>query len=230
MSITLRPVSDYAAQFGVKCIAYGPPGGGKTPAIDTAPRPVMLITEPGVLSLRHSSVPSFDALTPERIDQFFDWLVGSNETKNFDTVCIDSGSQMAETILLQELSKTSKGGAKRHGLEAYGDMARKAMMYFRNLFFLQQKHVYIVAKQMMLQDGSMIIKKPYFPGQELNVQVPHLYDLVMHCDLTQHQQQGQVKAFRTVGTLDILARDRSGKLAELEPINLAYIFDKIMKG
>jgi hypothetical protein len=58
---SLRPARDFAVQYGVKAIVYGPPGSGKTPVINTAPRPVMLVCEPGLLSMRTSTVPTFFA-------------------------------------------------------------------------------------------------------------------------------------------------------------------------
>jgi AAA domain len=57
----LRPAGSFAQQYGVKMIAYGPPGAGKTPLINTAPRPILLIVEPGMLSMKGSTVPSWDA-------------------------------------------------------------------------------------------------------------------------------------------------------------------------
>ena len=48
----LKPASALALRLGVKCVAYGPPGSGKTPISNTAPNPVMLVTEPGMLSMR----------------------------------------------------------------------------------------------------------------------------------------------------------------------------------
>jgi len=114
---SLRPAKDFAINYGVKAIVYGPPGKGKTPIISSAPRPVMLACEPGMLSMRNSTVPTWPAFTADKIDEFFKWCFHSNETKNFDTICVDSVSQMAE-IYLQKATKDNK-----HGLAAYGQMA-----------------------------------------------------------------------------------------------------------
>ena len=34
----------------------------------------------------------------DKVDEFFDWFFKSNETKKFDTLAIDSVSQLAEII------------------------------------------------------------------------------------------------------------------------------------
>ena len=115
----LKPASELAQRFGVKALVYGGPGMGKTPIIKTAPRPVLCVVEPGMLSMRDAvNIPAWDAYTPERIDEFFKWLFTSAEAKNFDTVGIDSISQLAEIILTQELNRN------KDGRKAYGEMSR----------------------------------------------------------------------------------------------------------
>mgnify|MGYP001589050309 CR=1 FL=1 len=70
----LRPASQLAQRFGVKALAYGGPGTGKTPMINTAPRPVLCVVEPGMLSMRTSNVPAWEAYDCGKIDEFFKWL------------------------------------------------------------------------------------------------------------------------------------------------------------
>lgn len=219
----LRPASQLAQQFGVKCLTYGGPGMGKTPLIQTAPRPVLCVVEPGMLSMKNSNIPAWEAHKPEQIDEFFDWLFRSNDAKQFDTVGIDSISQLAEIFLTQEL-KRNKDGRK-----AYGEMSRRVMDIVNGLYYLPQKHVYLIGKQAMVDVNGSQEKRPYFPGQDLNVKVPHLYDEILH--LGRYNVPGQpqpVVAFRCNETYGVMARDRSGKLNELEPPNLGDIFKKCM--
>jgi len=221
----LRTATQCAAQYGVKAIVYGGPGSGKTPLLKTLPRPVLCATEPGLLSLRgDTSIAVWEAHTPAKIDEFFAWVKGSNEVHNFDTIAVDSVSQMAEIYLKDALTKN------KHGLKAYGDMAKATLPHLEDLYYMQNKHVCLVAKQNLSQEGGGIVKKrPYFPGNEINVKVPHLYDEILHVGITQVPgQAGHQKCIRTVETLEITARDRSGRLAELEPCDLAAIFAKCM--
>jgi hypothetical protein len=128
-----RPASEFAKRYGIKAVIYGGPGAGKTPMLNTAPRPVLCATEPGLLSMRASSIPTVMAETVDKIDDFLKWLFQSSETKNFDTVCFDSISNMAEIILANEL-KTVK-----HGMKAYGQMSEKVFAICSGLFYLQNK-------------------------------------------------------------------------------------------
>lgn len=219
----LKPASQLAQRFGVKALAYGGPGTGKTPMINTAPRPVLCVVEPGMLSMRTSNVPAWEAYDVPRINEFFKWLFTSNEARNYDTVGIDSISQMAEIILTEEL-KRNKDGRK-----AYGEMSRAVMEIVNALYYLPQKHVYLIGKQSIVDEGGIMRKKPYFPGQDLNVKIPHMYDEILHIGMSQVAGMPKpVAAIRTAETFDIMARDRSGRLAELEPPDLTNLFNKAM--
>lgn len=221
---SLKPAGNLAGRFGVKALAYGAPGTGKTPIFNTAPRPLLLAVEPGLLSMRGSTVPTYEAYTAGAIREFFKWFFESSETKNFDTLGADSVSQLAEIILTDKLL------INKDGRKAYGDMSREVMEYLNKLYFFPQKHLYLICKQTTIEESGAQKRRPYFPGQDLNVKVPHLFDEILHLGL--HNIPGVVgpqKAFCTVEQFDLLARDRSGNLAAYEPPNLTDIFNKAMK-
>ena len=219
----LKPASQLAQHFGIKVLAYGGPGVGKTPLINTAPRPVLCVVEPGMLSMRNSNVPAWEAYDVPRIHEFFKWLSQSNESKNFDTVGVDSISQLAEIILTDELKKN------KDGRKAYGEMSRAVMEIVNALYYLPNKHIYLIGKQSVADENGVMRKKPYFPGQDLNVKVPHMYDEILHIGMNQVPgMQKPVIAIRTAESYDTMARDRSGRLAELEPPDLASLFTKAM--
>lgn len=221
----LRPAREFALRHGVKSMVHGAPGTGKTPIANTAPRPVLLCVEPGMLSMRKSQVPTFCAPTGARIDEFFEWLFGSNERKNFETVCIDSTSGMADVYLREALQGTSKGGNQVHGQAAYGQMLRNTMKHLWPLFFLEQCHTYLICQQGTTETGKLI---PGFPGRALEKEVPHLYDEILALGTFMVPGAGMVKAFKTTGQNDVLARDRSGMLNEFEPCDLTALFNKCM--
>lgn len=225
----LRPAKEFALRFGVKAIVYGPPGSGKTPiCAETAPRAVVCMTEPGFLSMRKSNVLTWPAFNPDKFDEFIAWGTTSAEAKNFDTFVFDSISQACEAKVDRELGGTTKGGNEQHGLRAYGVMARWAMDHLFKLYFLPEKHIILVAKLQNFEQGGGFYRRPYFPGKELPVRVPHLFDLVM-C-LGNWNIPGVVpsptKAFRCHEQFDLMARDRSGNLLEYEPPNMGIVINK----
>lgn len=224
----LKPASSFAQNYGFKAIAYGPPGEGKTPLIKTAPRPVMLVCEPGMLSMRDAHhVPAWEGYTPEKCAEFFTWLSKSHEAKNFDTVCVDSFTQYAEILLKRALAKNT------HGLKAYGVMAEEVNETAHLLYYMPQKHVYLVCKETTIDEGGVRKRRPYFPGQDLNVKMPHLFDAILH--IAKAQIPGFIKpqmAIRTLGSIDVMARIRTSKpdlFFEFEPPDLAALIQKSMQ-
>lgn len=224
----LKPAWQVAQKFGVKSLIYGQPGTGKTPIMGTAPRPVALILEPGMLSMKKETESSknlqcWQAKDAKEIYEFFTWVFQSAETKNFDTICVDSVSQMAEMILAAELP------LHKNKMQAYGELLTKVMNILEGLFYLQNKHVYLIAKQATADENGICVKRPYFPGKGLDIKVPHLYDEVFHIDKVQVQgQSAKTLAIRTSETFGLVTRDRSGNLAELEFPHLGQIFAKCM--
>ncbi len=232
----LKPAGSLIQRFGVKAILYGQPGTGKTPMVNTAPRPVLLATEPGLLSMKGSTVPTWEAFSVEKIEEFFEWFFKSKEASNFDTLAIDSGSQLAELSLIKHQARC------KDGRKAYGELSLEVMKWFDQLYYMPQKHILLICKQMQAEVGKQIVAnggafsvemtyqaQPFFPGKDLNIKVPHRYDEILHVSLAMVPGVSQPTiAIRTKQTPEILARDRSGMLAELEPPNLSNIFSKAM--
>lgn len=226
----LKAAGEHANNFGCKCIIYGPAGTGKTPILQTAPRPVLLATEAGLLSMRGSSIPTYEAYTSQRVDEFFKWFFNSTETKNFDTLGIDSGSQIADIYLNAALQGTSKQGNKKHGMAAYGEMATNTMEHLRTLYYTRYKHVYMVCKEQIIDVDYQSLKRPYFPGQVLPIDVPHLYDFIIRLAKTNVPGiVGETLAFQCVGNMNVLARNRTGNLNEYEEPHFGKLVQKAME-
>jgi hypothetical protein len=168
--------------------------------------------------MKGSKVPTCQAFTPAEIDDFFKWFLHSNESKQFDTLAIDSASQMAD-IYLQAALKTNK-----HGLKAYGEMAENVMNHLRPLFYLKEKHTYVICKE--TNDGTKF--RPYFPGNQLNIDVPHLYDFILHLGIKNVPNVGQVKAFQCNESYDVMSRNRTGNLADYEQPDFGALVRKAM--
>lgn len=215
----LKPAKDFARKFGCKAIIYGPAGTGKTPIINSAPRPVLLACEPGLLSMRNSDVPTWIAPTKDKIDEFFKWFELSSEAKKFDTLAIDSVSQMCE-IALNEAKKRIK-----HGLQIYGDMNDYIYPYMERLYFMPEKHMYLIAKEEVQDSG---LRRPYYPGKQLPIQIPHRYDCILRLAKVPVPNVGEATAFQCNGTYDVIARNRTADLAEFEQPDFGLIVKKVM--
>lgn len=225
----LVPARDCAKSMGVKSVLYGGPGIGKTPLIDSAPNAVLCAIEPGMLSMANCSVLTYKAYEHPKgvaygIDEFFKWFFESNESRKFDTLGVDSASEMAEAILRQELPQ------HKNKMAAYGQMSYRVMEILTKLYYLPRKHVVLISKQFVDKESGY--RRPSYPGQDLNVKVPHFFDLIMHYSKlpigTIPGVIQEVKALRCIESADTMARDRTGKLFEFEQPNLTQLFSKCM--
>ncbi len=219
----LKAAGDHAVNFGCKALIFGPAGSGKTPVFNTAPRPLLLATEPGLLSMKGSKIPTYEAYTPAKINEFFKWFFGSTETKNFDTLGIDSASQIADIYLI-DAQKNNK-----HGLKAYGEMADATMEHLRTLYYTRYKHTFVICKEEVKDLDGQSMRRPYFPGQVLPIQVPHLYDFILRLAKTiVPGQPPDTLAFQCNGTYNVMARNRTGNLDDYEPPNFTALVNKAM--
>lgn len=218
----LKAAGDHAVNFGCKAIVYGPAGSAKTPIFNTAPRPLLLATEPGLLSMKGSKIPTYEAYTPAKVDEFFKWFFNSAETKNFDTLGIDSASQIADIYLI-DAQKNNK-----HGLKAYGEMAEATMEHLRTLYYTRYKHTYVICKEEIKDLDGQSIRRPYFPGQVLPIQVPHLFDFILRLSKVIVPNVGETLAFQCNGTYNVMARNRTGNLDDYEQPHFGNLVLKAM--
>ena len=136
---------------------------------------------------------------------------------------------MAEIKLREELPK------HKNQLKAYGEMAKWAYEWLSILYHLPNMHMYLIAKEGEGEIDGMKYKRPYFPGQELNTRIPHLYDGILRIiDIPKPGgAPGQMTtAIQTRSTsTGVIARIRHHNptiFSEYEPPNLAQLFAKAM--
>lgn len=215
----LVPVSSLVKRFGVKAILYSEPGLGKTPLLITAPSPVMAFSEPGFLSVRTYNGPGIETFTYARIREFWMWAIQSKEARQFGTFCGDSWSQVAEIILEEEFAKGPKDPR-----QAYGEMSKKVMELCNWIYFAKDFNAILIAKEGYDDEKKRV--RPFFPGQDLNVRIPHLFDSVWRMEQMKLPNGQLQRVMRTKTNHSAFARDRSGNLAEIENADINYLITK----
>ena len=93
MAINLKSTSGLSAN-GVKMLVYGNAGTGKTSLIPTLPNPVVLSAEGGLLSIQDASLPYVEVNSYETLMEAYKWLTESDEGKAFDSIALDSISEI----------------------------------------------------------------------------------------------------------------------------------------
>ena len=225
--VMLRSTHDVGVANGVKSLVYGPAGAGKTRLCATAPNPVIFSAEGGLLSLRQFNLPYAEIKTMSDLQQCYNWAISSNEARQFQTIALDSVTEIAEVCLRNEQANT------RDGRKAYGELLIKIVGVVRDFRDIPGKHVIITAKQEWAKDDTtgMMVFAPMMPGSKLGPQLPYFFDEVFQqCVFVNQQTKARIEALRTRADNQNVAKDRSGALDEWERPDLNAIYNKIMRG
>lgn len=223
MAVQIHSTSDVGTRQGVKVLVYGRAGAGKTRLCATAPAPIIFSAEGGLLSLRKFRLPFVEVKDMKKLIEVYEWARGSNEAKQFQTLCLDSISEIGEVVLKAELAKT------RDPRKAYGELSVQLIDIVKSFRDLPGKNVYFSAKEEFNKDdanGGMLFQ-PSMPGQKLGPQLPYLFDEVFRLIAITGADGRKYEALQTQLDSQSVAKDRSGALDPLEQPNLAAIFAKI---
>jgi hypothetical protein len=207
---------------GLKALVYGPPSSGKTESLSTLPNPLILSVEGGLLTLRKKNIPFITVPNYAALQYFTGWLTQSREGMMFD-VGIDSLSEIAELILLEEEAKT------KDGRMAYREMGKKVTELVRFYRDLPNRNVVMTAKQDWEKDevtGGMH-NRPSMPGKKIATDLPYFFDEVFQANRFPVQNGKDQFAFRTKPDTLNIAKDRSGVLDDWELPDFNSILHKI---
>jgi len=213
----------------VKVLCYGDAGVGKTVLCATAPNPIIISAESGLLSIAHLDIPVIEVKTLEDVQEAYRFITESEDAKEFETVGLDSITEIAE-VMLGKYKKDDKDPRK-----SYGRLAEDMSHLIRTFRDLQGKHVYFSAKQTRLEDEHSGIStfRPMMPGKTLTNGLPFFFDEVLALRIGEEtSEEGKVTKYRYLQTqpdLQFTAKDRSGKLDEVERPDLTFMFNKILK-
>ena len=221
MAINLRSTGGLSAN-GVKMLVYGNAGSGKTSLIPTLPSPVVLSAEGGLLSIQGADVPFIEINSMATLMEAYTWLTESDEAKQFESVALDSISEIGEVVLAEELRKNKDGRA------AYGELNTVMASMIRAFRDLPNKHVYFTAKCDKSQDETgRMLYAPSMPGKSLSMQIPYFFDLLLALRVEKDQEGNAQRALMCDSDGIWQAKDRSGKLDTWEAPDLGAIIAKI---
>lgn len=203
----------------IKMMVYGDAGVGKTSLIATAPNPIIISSESGLLPLARHDIPVIKINSYNELVEAYDYCIESD----YQTICLDSLSDIAETILA-EYKQDEKDPRK-----AYGRLADDLLSAIRAFRDIEDKHVYFVSKQARLedQDTGICAYRPSFPGQQLNMNIPYFFDLLLCLRIGVDKDGIKYRYLQTQGDINHVCKDRSGKLDEFEEPDLTLLFNKI---
>ena len=221
MAINLKSTSGLSAN-GVKMLVYGNAGTGKTSLIPTLPNPVVLSAEGGLLSIQDANLPYVEVNSYETLMEAYKWLTESAEAKGFDSIALDSISEIGEVVLNHEkrIAKDPR--------QAYGAMQEQMASIIRAFRDIPGKHVYFTAKCEKSQDETgRLLYAPSMPGNKTGQSLPYFFDEVLALRVEKDADGNSQRALMCDSDGIWLAKDRSGKLGAWEAPDLSAIIAKI---
>lgn len=222
MAISLKSTRELGRLNGVKMLVYGQAGSGKTTLIGTLPNPVILSAESGLLSLADLDLPVIEITDAATLRDARRWLAESEEAAQFESVALDSISEIAETVLA-----AAKATAK-DPRQAYGQLSDDMNEIVRGFRDLPGKHVYFSAKAEKATDESgRILWSPSAPGKSVGQSLPYFFDEVLSLRVEKGADGELVRGLLTSTDGQWVAKDRSGKLDQWEAPDLGAIINKI---
>jgi phage nucleotide-binding protein len=221
MAINLKTTSGLSAN-GVKLLVYGQAGAGKTSLLKTLPNPIVLSAEGGLLSIQDADLPYIEITSMEQLREAYEWLSTTDEGKQFDSVGLDSISEIAEVCLNYE-KKTNKDPRA-----AYGAMQEQMSDIIRAFRDLPGKHVYMSAKlEKSTDEMGRMLYAPSMPGNKSGQSLPYFFDEVLALRIEKDNEGITQRALMCDSDGLWSAKDRSGKLDQWEQPNLTDIIAKI---
>lgn len=223
MALNFTTTDKASANQGVKVLVYAESGIGKTTLCATAPAPIIISAESGLLSLRKFSIPVIEIKTLQDLNDAYNWIAKNKQAEQFQTICIDSITEIAE-VILAAAKKTVKDPR-----QAYGELIEKTLEAIKSFRDLPGKNVYMAAKMERAKDEltGMMLYGPSMPGAKLGPQMSYYFDEVFNLRVMQTPQGQKYRALVTQPDMQYVAKDRSGALEAIEPPNLSTIFNKI---
>jgi len=224
MALNYISTNQFQQVHGVKAAVYGASGTGKTTLASTLPGPIIISIESGLLSLRKHNIPVLLATTLQDFKDAYAWLTQSQDAAQFQSVMIDSVSELAEKVLEQKLL------SNKDGRKAYGEMQQELVPWIKGFRDLPNKNVLMTFKEEYIKDEftGMMKWAPSMPGKQLIKDVPYWFDELFRAHVMIDPNTGERKHYLQCQKIDANeAKDRSGVLDVWETPDMSAIFSKI---
>ena len=218
MAIKIYNTADLGG--AVKVLVYSDAGIGKTTLCGTAPKPIIISTERGLISLKDAGLEYVLVSTLADLEEAYNF---TKSAAKYQTICLDSISDLAETILVS-LKKEFTDGRQAYG--KLNDSMHEWITKFRDI---PDKNIYFTAKQTRLIDDHTGITTytPMMPGKTNIINLPFYFDEVMCMRIGTMESGETYRYLQTQPDISYVAKDRSGKLHKVERPDLTKIFQKI---
>ena len=194
----------------VNILLYGPAGIGKTTALAGCPSPILISAEGGLLSLRGQGVSYIEVRNLGDLREVCRWLDKSKEAEDYETVCMDSLSEICD-LVFHECRRDKLIGSEPSKLYP---AVRGKVLPTLSMFRAFPKHFVATAHEFtkVLKGHDADILMPGVVGSRLADDLPYVFDLVLHYTI----RDGN-RVVLTTNDQNSVAKDRTGFLPPVIP-------------
>ena len=204
----------------VNLLLYGRSGIGKTCSLAYCPKPIILSAENGLLSLKSKAVPYIQIDDIEALRKAYTWLIKSDEGKQYQTICIDSISEVCDQAMTECKQRIGNDPAK-----LYPEL-RASVLPLLSAFKSMPRHFVAIAHETTKQSQHDHLTAPSVTGNKLSDDLPYVFDVVLHYTL---DGDGNRVVYTNADTGSV-AKDRTGLLSpEIPDIDERFLCKIINK-
>ena len=207
------------------CLIIGKSGVGKTTLAKTIfGKTIVVSLESGLLALKDCNIDYIEIAGINGIEKVenFRSIIKSLSVSDYENIFIDSLSELAQCfveVASNEFPEDSKA-LKKWGL--YNEMMTKMVKFIRDM----NKNVFFTCLEKTEKDeANRRFIVPDLPGS-ISHKLPQYFDCVL-AYITFEKDGEKVRKLLTDSTQTYTAKDRSGKLLQLEEPDLSKIIEKI---
>lgn len=214
----------------LKMLVYGPSGCGKTVFGSTAPKPLFINAESGMLSVKDKQIDSYPVETFADVTDVYLYLHTDPAAKKYETVVLDSITEIQKKSMDSILAAAGRAKAT---IGDWGDnieQIRKVCRAFRDL----KKNVIVIALDSYEKDEAtgIFMHQPALQGKSLPQEVMGFFDVVGYMVTEERPIEGKkekeiVRAVRVQPTNGIYCKDRSGKLPIFNKPNFTEMLNTV---
>lgn len=177
----IQSTRNVADDLGIKCLVYGASGVGKTTLCATAPKPLILAAENGLLSIRKFAI---DYVAITSINELLGILDELASNTDYETICLDSVSEIVDHCLFG-IERKLKSRDARH---VYPEVRSIVLHILKKLIALPQ-HIIVTCKQQHKEVADQqTVTCPAVAGTRLSNDLAYMFDMVFYLRVVNKQR------------------------------------------
>jgi|MudIll2142460700_1097286.scaffolds.fasta_scaffold00005_50 hypothetical protein len=212
MALDIKSAKNISQDARLKMLVYGDSGVGKTVFASGFPKPFVIASEEGLLSVAGQDVDYVSITSWAQLEEIYLHLLKTESKKTYQSVVVDSFTTLQQLALAYVLEQNGRQFPEQRD---WGMLLELMRRFMRQMADLPYHIVFICLSGTEKDDLTGIVReKPSIVGR-MAAEAPAYVDVVMHLTVEMNRKGGEVSVTR-FGIFQpssrAVAKDRSGRL------------------